>query len=75
MWSEPAKRELTVHFASLQLLFFSSVAKTAPLWLSNLFLQSTPPLICNTTNMLVHYLIHKHIFRVMIQFTALCPTL
>lgn len=46
MWSDPASKEATVHFASLQLLFLSSVASTAPLWLSSLLRQSTPPLNC-----------------------------
>ena len=45
-WSDPANIAHTVHLASLQLLFFSSVAKTAPRWLSNLALQSTPPEHC-----------------------------
>lgn len=30
IWSEPARMADTVHLASLQLLFFSSVASTAP---------------------------------------------
>lgn len=49
IWSDPASSEQTVHLASLQLLFFSSVANTAPLWLSRRLLQSTPPLYCKVT--------------------------
>jgi len=48
MWLEPASREETVHLASLQLLFLSSVASTAPRWLSRRLRQSTPPLNCKT---------------------------
>ena len=43
MVSEPANTEATVHFASLLLLFFNSVASTAPRWLSSLLRQSTLP--------------------------------
>ena len=46
MVSEPASMEATVHLASLQLLFFNSVASTAPRWLSSLLRQSIPPDSC-----------------------------
>lgn len=38
-----ARMLCTVHLASLQLLFFISVATTAPLWLVNLVRQSSAP--------------------------------
>ena len=41
--SEPTKRACTVHFASLQALCFSSLARTAPGCTSSFCLQSTPP--------------------------------
>ena len=52
MMSDPASSDDVVHFANLQLLFLSSVAKTAPLWLSNLDLQSTPPQNCSREKVL-----------------------
>ena len=39
--SAPARILWTVHLASLQALFFSSLASTAPLWVSSFCLQST----------------------------------
>ena len=41
--SEPTNRACTVHFASLQALCFSSLARTAPGCTSSFCLQSTPP--------------------------------
>ena len=41
--SELASRACTVHLASLQALFFNSLAKTAPRWVSNFWRHSTPP--------------------------------
>lgn len=41
-YSDPPSIELTVHLASLQLLFLNSVAKTAPRCESNFWRQSTP---------------------------------
>jgi hypothetical protein len=43
MVSALARILCTAHRASLQELFFISVAKTAPLWLANLDLQSRAP--------------------------------
>ena len=43
---EPASSAETVHLASLQLLFLSSVANTAPRWVSRRCRQSMPPLDC-----------------------------
>jgi hypothetical protein len=43
---DPAKTELMAHLAILQLLFFSSVANTAPRCESSFFRQSTPPECC-----------------------------
>lgn len=40
---DPAKSAHIAHLAILQLLFFNSVANTAPLWESSFFLQSTLP--------------------------------
>ena len=40
--SEPASNACAVNFASLLLLFFSSVARTAARWVSSFCLQSTP---------------------------------
>lgn len=42
MISTPDTSAAAVHLASLLALFFSSVAKTAPRWVSSLCLQSTP---------------------------------
>ena len=47
IWSDPASRAPAVHLASLKLLFFSSVATTAPRCRSSFSLHTTPPLACN----------------------------
>ena len=41
-YSDPPRIELTVHLASLQLLFLNSVASTAPRCESSFWRQSTP---------------------------------
>ena len=43
----PARCAHSAHLEILQLLFFSSVASTAPLWGSSFFLQSIPPDSCS----------------------------
>uniref|UniRef100_A0A6B0UJI1 Putative secreted protein n=1 Tax=Ixodes ricinus TaxID=34613 RepID=A0A6B0UJI1_IXORI len=43
IWSEPASRAWTVHLASLHELFLSSLASTAPRWVSSFWRQSMPP--------------------------------
>jgi hypothetical protein len=58
MVSALARILCTAHRASLQELFFISVAKTAPLWLANLDLQSRAPpepwaLLSNSFNALM----------------------
>lgn len=40
---DPARSAHIAHLAILQLLFFNSVANTAPRWESSFFLQSTLP--------------------------------
>ena len=47
MKSTPARKAQRAHLEILQLLFFSSVARTAPRWVSSFFLQSIPPDSCN----------------------------
>lgn len=46
IWSDPASSEHTVHLASLKLLFFSSVASTAPFWESSFCRHSSALLCC-----------------------------